>query len=247
MEREAMTDETRASDAAGPQPPIRVSRFQVATAVIMLVAGAVFYPSLPARIPQHWDAAGHIDRWASKSLLSAFFPVLIVVGMIVLAWALPRIDPLKASYSRFSRSYYLILDVIVAFLAFIYAITLYAAFDPQVRTGVLVPVGVGLMFAVLGNQLGKVKRNFFMGIRTPWTLASERVWTETHRIGARVFVACGLGMTLSAFLPSPYNYAVFFAIVLVAVVGTTGLSYFIYRRLEREGRLDTRFEGPRPA
>jgi uncharacterized membrane protein len=227
--------------------PIRVSRFQAAVLVVMTVAGAVLYPSLPARIPQHWNAAGQIDAWATKSLLSVFLFPLIVLGLVGLAWLLPRIDPLKASYKRFAGSYYLVMDVIVGFMAFIYAVMLYAAFNPAVQTSVLIPAAVGLLLAVLGNQLGKVKRNFFVGIRTPWTLASERVWTETHRIGGRVFVGCGIALALSAFLPTPYNAIGFIVAVLVAVAGTVGLSYMIYKRLEREGRLDSDLKPRIPA
>jgi uncharacterized membrane protein len=224
---------------AGEARSIGVSRFQLTVLALMLLVGALVYPHLPERIPMHWNVRGEIDDWAARSMLSVFFPAIIVLGMILLAWALPRIDPLRRSYRRFRRSYYLIIDLVVALMALVYAITLYSAFHPgalPVRT--LVPAAVGLMMAVMGNQLSKVKRNFFVGFRTPWTLASETVWVRTHRLGARIFVLAGLGAALSAFLPVPWNFTVFMVLVLGAALSILVASYVIYRRLEARGGLD---------
>jgi uncharacterized membrane protein len=228
-----MTPTEEASEAQ-----VKVSRFQVAVAALMVVAGALLYPSLPARIPQHWDVYGKIDRWADKSLLSVFFPVLIVAVMIVLYWALPRLDPMKKSYARFRHSYALMIDMVVGFMAFIYAITLYAAFHPAVPVDVAISVGVGLLLAALGNQMSKVKRNFFVGIKTPWTLASEKVWTRTHRLSARLWVWGGLAAALCGFLPAPFNFVLFITIAMALGAGSVLLSYLIYRDLERRGELE---------
>lgn len=233
-----------ANEADAGTPAVGLSRFQIATAAVMLVGGAIVYPSLPATIPQHWDVYGQVDRWADKSLLTVFFPVLIVLGMVGLAWLLPRIDPLKESYARFADSYYWIIDLIVAFLAFLHGVTLYAALNSAVPVGVMVPVGVGLLLALLGNRLGKVKRNFFVGIKTPWTLASETVWVRSHRLGGRMFVAAGLGGALAAFLPAPHNFVVFIALVLTATLASMVASYVIYERLRRAGELENAVEPP---
>ncbi|MBM3268727.1 MAG: SdpI family protein [Candidatus Sericytochromatia bacterium] len=216
---------------------LRVPPLQIVLVALMVVAGAALYPSLPDRLPMHWDVAGRIDRWADKTFWSVFFQPLLAAGMVALAWLLPRIDPLKASYARFRGSYELIIDLIVGFIAFLYAVTLYAAFDPQLRVDTLVIVGTGLLFAILGNQLSKVKRNFFVGIRTPWTLASEAVWLRTHRLGGRILMAAGLAATLTALLPPPWNFAVYMALIVGASVVLIASSYVIYRRLERAGLL----------
>jgi uncharacterized membrane protein len=226
-----------------PGPAIGVSRFQLAVVLLMLLAGVLAYAHLPARIPMHWNMRGEIDDWAARSFASVFFQPLIVLAMILLAWALPRIDPFKRSYARFRGSYYLIIDLIAAFMALIYAMTLYAAFRPGLPVGILVPVAVGLLLAVIGNQVAKVKRNFFVGFRTPWTLASETVWVRTHRIGGRIFLLAGLGSALSAFLPAPWNMAIFMALVLGAALSIVLISYVIYHRLETQGRLDGRVGG----
>ncbi len=221
-----------------------ISRFQAAVVILMFAAGALLYPRLPDRIPLHWDIRGQVDRWGARTFFNVFFPALIALGFCLLAWVLPRLDPLRRSYERFRTSYYLVLDVIVAFLAFLYGVTLYGAFNPALPVGVVVPIGVGLLMAVIGNQLGKIKRNFYIGIRTPWTLASETVWTRTHRIGGRLFVVAGLGCVPAAFLPAPMNFIVFLALVLGASLASGVISYVIYHRLESSGRLTDKFQEP---
>ncbi len=224
---------------------VRISRFQAAVAVLMFAAGALLYSRLPERIPMHWNIHGAIDQWGEKSIPNLFFQPLMVVLMMLLAWALPHIDPFKKSYARFHRSYYLIIDLIVAFLALLYGFTLYAAFNTSVPIGIIVPAAVGLLLAVIGNQLAKVRRNFFVGFRTPWTLASETVWTRTHRIGARIFMLAGLGAALCAFLPAPANMIVFLILVLGSCAAIYVMSYLIYRRLNAAGELGDRIADPR--
>lgn len=242
-----MNDTRATSQTPSAEKVPGVSRFQIAVATIMIAAGTVLYPSLPSRIPMHWNVAGEIDRWEPKSLWSVFFPVVVVLLMIALAYALPRLDPLKGSYGRFTHSYSLIMDLVVALFALIHGLSMYAAFNPDVQVGMIIPFAIGLMFAAMGNQFGKVKRNFFMGIKTPWTLASERVWTQTHRLAARVWVVGGLGAALSAFLPAPWSFVVFMTLVLAAAFVPMAASYVFYRRLEREGRLDSDMDVPKQA
>jgi uncharacterized membrane protein len=129
-------------------------------------------------------------------------------------------------------------------LALLYAIMLYAAFNTAVPVGIVVPVSIGLLLALIGNQLAKVRRNFFVGIRTPWTLASDVVWTRTHRIGARVFMFAGLGAALAAFLPPPYNFVVFMTIVVGASAAVLVISYMIFRRLEQRAQSTGPLDGP---
>jgi uncharacterized membrane protein len=226
------------------EQPIRWSRFQLAVAVLMIAAGVLVYPHLPARIPMHWNMGGEIDRWGDRSIPNVFFQPLIVIAMVLLAWILPRIDPFKRNYTRFAGSYMLIIDLVVGLIALLYAIALYAAFHTSIPIGTIIPICVGLLFALIGNQLSKLKRNFFIGFRTPWALASDAVWTRTHRIGARIFMLAGLGAALSAFLPPPYNFIVFMVLVMGACIAVFAVSYAIHRRLEHEGKLPEKVAEP---
>jgi len=244
MSPDGFSTVSRSDSGAPPQSVIGLSRFQLAVALGMLLAGLLFYPRLPERVPMHWNVHGQIDRWGARNLFNVFFPPLLVLGMALLAWLLPRIDPLKRSYARFRGSYYLIIDIIVALLALLYGITLYSAFHPGWPVGIIVPAAIGLLFAVIGNQLAKVRRNFLIGFRTPWALASEAVWVRTHRIGARIFVLAGLGAAAAAFLPAPWNAIVFMVLVLGAVLAIFVASYLIHRQLEARGKLGDRLVGP---
>jgi len=241
-EKTSLTSAT--GEAETPRPEIGLSRFQLAVAVLMLLAGILVYAHLPPRIPMHWNVRGEIDSWGTRNLFNVFFQPLLVIVLALIAWGLPRLDPLRRSYARFRGSYYLIIDIIVAFLALLYGVSLYSAFHPKLPVGTIVPAAIGLMFAVIGNQLSKVKRNFFMGIRTPWTLASEAVWVRTHRIGGRIFMLCGLGAAAAAFLPPPWNGIVFAVLVVGASLALVITSYLIHHQLEERGQLDDRFSGP---
>jgi len=225
--------------------PIGVSRFQVIITLITIVATAIVYPRLPERIPLHWNIQGDIDRWGASSFGNVFLTPLILLGIVVLFWLLPRIDPFRRSYGRFAGSYTLIIDMIAAFLVLLHALTLYAAFNTDLPVGIVAPGAIGLLFAVIGNQLAKLKRNFFIGFRTPWTLASDKVWMRTHRIGARLFVAAGLAAALSAFLPPPLNFIVFLVLIVGTVAAVFLYSYLYYRQLERRGELEAAVEAAR--
>jgi uncharacterized membrane protein len=231
-------------DVEEPRPGIGLSRFQLAVALLMLLAGILVYPHLPPRIPMHWNVRGAIDSWGARNLFNVFFQPLLVIGFAFLAWWLPGRDPLKRSYGRFRGSYYLIIDMVVAFMALLYGISLYSAFRPTLPVGIIVPAAIGLLFAVIGNQLSKVKRNFFMGIRTPWTLSSEAVWVRTHRVGGRIFMLCGLGAAAAAFLPAPWNAIVFMVLVIGGALAMVIASYLIHHQLEAQGKLGDRIGGP---
>jgi len=96
--------------------------------------------------------------------------------------------------------------------------------------GVIMPGLIGLLFIVLGNYLGKIKMNWFMGIRTPWTMSSENVWNKTHRFGGKMFILAGLLMIAQIFLPLNFRLPVFIFSIAVILFGTVGYSYLVYLR-----------------
>ena len=104
---------------------------------------------------------------------------------------LPRIDPGQADYATFANVYTLIRLSITAVLAFVYACIVLAAFGYHVDMGLLMPLAVGLLLCVLGNVMGKIRPNWFVGVRTPWTLSSRDSWNKTHRLAGRLFVVLG--------------------------------------------------------
>jgi len=207
----------------------------VAAAVTVLTIGFTLavYPSLPERIPIHWNAAGEIDGWGSKPW--AFLTPAILIGMLGLFLVLPRLSPKHFEIDTFRKTYAFIVLLITMLFAYIHLLTLLPPLGYSIRIEKAMMGGMMLFFILLGNVLGKVQRNFFVGVRTPWTLASDRVWTETHRLSAYLFVAAGVLGLLAILVGLPFYFPL---IVLgVAVVVMIGFSLVRYKQLERRGEL----------
>ena len=119
------------------------------------------------------------------------------------SWLLPRIDPRRANVERFAEDRRLIINLLIIFFAAVQAATFAHALGWPVQVDRVILASIGLLFVGLGNYLPRIRSNWFMGIRTPWTMDNERVWRATHRVGGRTFVAAGLVMALAALLPEP--------------------------------------------
>lgn len=200
-----------------------------AVAAVAILASAVAWPHLPARVATHWNAAGEVDGYSPRWLAATMMPAMIV-AFAGLARLLPKIDPRFVNYRRFIGTYWLIINGILVFIGAVHLVLLANGVGWHVPVGKLVPVGIGLLFMLLGNYLSRVQPNWFMGIRTPWTLSSDQVWRKTHRIGGRLFVLGGIALAGVAFLPPAlFVPALISVIVLVGVVPVV-LSYFLWRK-----------------
>ncbi len=157
----------------------------------------------------------------------------MIAGIYLLLIGIPLIDPRKARYDQFRKVYHIFKDLIVAFTVAIYFITGFSGMGYNVPVGVWVPGLVGIMFIVLGNYMSKIKPNWFMGIRTPWTLSSEEVWNKTHRLGGKLFILTGVVMILMNFFPVSWRMPVLFAMIIALVAGTFIYSYVLYAKEEK--------------
>lgn len=200
----------------------------------LLLIGAMFaaafwaWPQLPDRLPIHWNIHGDVDGWGNKFMGLLFVP-LIVLGIYVLMVVLPWFDPGKANYQSFQRVYGIIRIAIVAYMSAVYAAMSYAAFGHKLNmTSVILPL-VGILFIVLGNFLSKIRPNWFVGVRTPWTLSSQLSWDKTHRLAGWLFIVMGFLFVPVALLQTTWS--------LVAVLICDGLclnwiviySYLVFR------------------
>jgi immunity protein, SdpI family len=193
----------------------------------------VAYPHLPARIVTHWNASmqpnGHGPRW----MLFVLGPGLM--GTILLLTALlPWLSPKQFEVDGFRSTYLRVMLLVQLLLGFIVAMMVWADTGHRMDLGRAVTGGICLTFVLLGNVMGKIRRNFFIGVRTPWTLSSERVWYATHRFAAKTFVACGL-VGLVMVLTGPRRGPV--AALLLAVLAPVVYSLVLYKRLEGRGEL----------
>ena len=198
--------------------------------VAATIGVAVFlYSSLPEQIPTHWNAAGEVDDYTARPLA-----VVLLPGMPVLAWVLMKVIPIISPKGFRTTEFGDVINVLqltlVGFLSLVAILVLLEARGINVYINNIVQVGVGLLFLVLGNYMSKFRKNFFIGIRTPWTLASDEVWHRTHRLGGWLFMLGGLFIIASGFLRVPplvmVGVLVSIAIFLIAY------SYVIYRRVE---------------
>lgn len=210
---------------------------QVCAAALLAVLGmvALIYPELPARVPVHWNAAGEIDGWGARPALLIHSAFMLGLGALWLV--LPKVSPRRFAVDGFEGTWWFCGMVMVCLFAYLQCIHLWAAFRPGFPMDRALLGGLGLLFVLLGNVMGKVRRNFWLGIRTPWTLANERVWYATHRLAARSMVVGGLPALAAAFgaLPGPVAVAALIGSALVPVA----YSLVYYKRLERAGTLES--------
>lgn len=198
-------------------------------AVAMVVFALVVFDRLPAEVPVHFDWNGETDVWMAR-WPGAFLLPAIALGLWLLLPVLRRIDPRRANYERFNDTWWLLLNVITLLLVAIHLMVLGVGLGWPVDMSRAPYVLLGLLFIGLGNYLPRLRSNWWMGIRTPWTLDSERVWRDTHRLGGRTFVIGGLLVLVAAVLP-PWVREWFASVVLGnAVIIPVVYSYFAYRR-----------------
>jgi uncharacterized membrane protein len=200
-----------------------------AVAAAMWAFALGIYARLPQRIPSHWNLQGEVDGWMDKPW-GPFMQPAIATLMLGLLWLLPRIDPRRANVERFAEDRRLLINLIILFMAVVQAATFAHALGWPVQVDRVILASIGLLFVGLGNYLPRIRSNWFMGIRTPWTMDNERVWRATHRVGGRTFVAAGLVMALAALLPEPLREWTAGGAIAVAVAVPLVYSYVAYRR-----------------
>jgi uncharacterized membrane protein len=195
----------------------------------MFVASAIAWPHAPDRIPVHWNISGHVDRYGGKFEGLLLLP-LVAVGVYVLMLVLPRIDPGRANYAKFRGSYNAIrIGLLVMFAVFDGALQAWV-WTGRVSIAHLAPFATGIACVFLGALLGKIRPNWFVGIRTPWTLSSKVSWVRTHRAGGWLFMLVGLA-TIIATVASPA--AAFWVLLAGLMGGTVALviySYLLWRQ-----------------
>jgi uncharacterized membrane protein len=198
-----------------------------------LIVTVVLYPDLPNRIPAHWNFRGEIDRYGDKWEIFLMPSVMVVI--VLLFAALPWLSPRRFEVGAFRSTYLYIMLLLIVFFAYLHALTLWVAFSRPLDMNRALLIAAFLTLTLLGNVLGRVRRNFFIGVRTPWTLASEKVWDATHRFAARAFVLAGLLGLLSMIVSSS---ALAGMIILgAALLASVFYSLVYYKRLERRNEL----------
>jgi uncharacterized membrane protein len=199
--------------------------FVVAGFAVVLPA----YAGLPDPMPSHWNAAGQVNGWLPK-FWGAFLIPIMMAALWLIFLVLPKISPRGFEMEPFLRAWGVMKVTVLGLMLTLDVLILRAATHSGELSQTAMFVGMGILFVVLGNLLGKVTRNFFVGIRTPWTLASEEVWNRTHRLAGKLIVVAGLVVVANALV----GFKIW---VLIAAIGLATLipvvySYVLYKRIE---------------
>jgi uncharacterized membrane protein len=218
------------------QMSVNQKYYLAAAAVILatLVGTVVAYPQLPNILPMHWDAHGQVNGWGPKWWLFLTGPGAML-ALVVLFSALSWLSPKKFEVNSFRTTYLYIMIVMVAMLSYVHLLIVMSGLGLVLDVSRAVEGGACLLIALLGNVMGKVRRNFFVGIRTPWTIADERVWNATHRFAAKTFFAGGLIGLLAVIVRTQFWVPI--AAILVATLIPVIYSLVFYKQLERRGEL----------
>lgn len=204
----------------------------ISAVVVLLMFGlsAWAWVQLPAgaSIPVHWNAAGEVDRYGGKAEGLLLLPA-VVVGILLLFNVIRYIDPLRANIERSGQAYRAVLYGVVFFMAVLHVGAVLSAVGYPVNIGLLAAPAIGLMFMVMGNYMGKIRRNYMFGVRTPWTLASELAWNKTHRLTGKLFVLSGLLVVLASLWSPVLAFYTMMASILGTVLFAMIYSYLVWK------------------
>ncbi|MFZ5969759.1 MAG: SdpI family protein [Bacillota bacterium] len=208
---------------------MKINKWLMVVMILSFIATIVVYSSLPDSIPRHWNVKGEVDRYGGKG--GVFVTALLPLGIMLLAKYLPKIDPKKASYEKHGKAYTISIEVIALFMVLMHWITVAAAMGYNINVGAVVRAGIGVLFIVLGNYMSQIRPNYFFGIKTPWTLANEQVWKQTHRVGGYAFVISGLITVGTIFMKEELAFIVMLVSLFVLLAYTFLYSYLTYRKI----------------
>jgi uncharacterized membrane protein len=208
---------------------LRIS--EIIVLIIVLVSfgvGAYFYPFLPERVASHWNVQGQVDGYISK-FWGAYLMPIIALGAWLLFVIIPRIDPKRQNIEKFRKYFDWFIVLVTLFLFYLYALTL--AWNQELRFNfirVLAPA-FGILFYYIGVLVSHAQPNWTIGIRTPWTLSSDKVWQKTHKLGGKLFKATGI---LSFFGILFGDFAIWLILIpaIVAAITTIVYSYQKYQQ-----------------
>jgi len=212
---------------------MKVNKLILSLLALSLAGTALIYGNLPDQIALHFNLRGEVDRWGSRP--SVWLTSALPLGVYLLMLFAPRLDPRKDSYARHMRGFSILANAITLFLIGLSWVTILFSMGFNLSIQVYVLSGIGILFIVIGNHLPNARQNYTFGIRTPWTLADERSWTQTHRVGGIGFVATGFIAIAAAWLSGLAAFLIFFSTLVLLIAGLFVYSYIIFKQQRSEG------------
>jgi uncharacterized membrane protein len=197
--------------------------------IIAVVATLAVYSRLPELVPTHWNMSGEVDDWSSR-LWGAWMIPLVMAVMLLGFRAFPLIDPRRENYPKCAGAYEGILIIILLFMLALHLSMLSTMLGNRVAIMRMLPVGIGLLLIGIGALLPKARANWFIGIRTPWTLSNDKVWDRTHKFGGAVMIATGVLVSASALLVPLWTHRVMAGAIAAMAVIVVVYSYFAWKQ-----------------
>lgn len=200
--------------------------------IILTFIEAVWaYTRLPEKVASHWNAQGQVDGYMGR-FGGAFFVPLLVLGIYLLFLVLPKIDPRKQNVAKFIGVFNSFITAFLLFMIYIYSLTIVFNLGYEFDFTRAVLPAFGVLFYFIGWMLPQAKPNWFIGIRTPWTLSSDEVWSKTNALGGKLFKASGVLALIGLILP---KYAFLFVLVPIIAnsIYTVIYSYLEYKKIEK--------------
>ena len=188
--------------------------FILIAVIFSFIIGIYLYPNMPEQMASHWNAQGKVDDYMPR-FWGVFLMPFMFVGLALLFIAIPRIDPLKKNIEKFRKHYDGFIIIFFIFMLLVYVQTILWNLGIEISPNHAFPILMGLLFFYIGILLENTKRNWFIGIKTPWTLSSEKVWNKTHKLGSKMFKIIGI-IVLVGFLFQ--KYATYFILVPILFV-----------------------------
>jgi len=211
------------------KPQYILSLVLIATA---FAAGIYFYEQLPDPMPSHWNANGEVDDYMDKDIALFFMPgiALFMLGLFIV---IPKLDPLKKNIEKFRGYYDWFILLMVAFLVYIYFVTIAWALGYQFSMNYAIMPPLAALFYYVGILCENSKRNWFIGVRTPWTLSSEIVWDRTNRLAGKLFKILAVVFIIGLLLPSEFFIYIIIAVIIIALC-PVAYSFFEFQKLAKK-------------
>ena len=191
---------------------------------------AYVWEKLPEKVPLHWNMEGEIDRYGDKSEL-ILIPVLLPLLVYVLFTVIPKIDP-KDKLKHMGKKYHVLKTVLTVFMSALSMVIIYAAMNESLYNPNYILLLIGILFVILGNYFKTLRANYFIGIKTPWTLENETVWKETHKLAGKIWFIGGLMIIFASLVLDKTTNTIFFVSITVLITMIPVVySYFKYQRL----------------
>jgi uncharacterized membrane protein len=210
------------------------TRFTSIIVLVLIIAatlyGTFLWNQLPDLMASHWDANDQVNGYMSK-FWGVFLMPLVTLGMFLLFLIIPNIDPLKANIAKFRETFNLFVACMVGFMVYVHILTLrWNTGNIGLGIGKAMLPAMGLLFIMIGSMLRKAKRNFFIGIRTPWTLSSDMVWNKTHQLGATLFMLSGVLAFIGGLFGGELAFWLTMAPLFGSIIFLLVYSYVLYQK-----------------